>query len=59
MANKTDRDKADNARLTEAYRYLGYYYLVKNDKAMADGYWKKVLEIDPENETAKQALGIK
>ncbi|MBF1577329.1 MAG: hypothetical protein HXO17_11215, partial [Prevotella shahii] len=45
--------------LTEAYRYLGYYYLVKNDKAMADGYWKKVLEIDPENETAKQALGIK
>ena len=59
LANKTDRDKADNARLTEAYRYLGYYYLVKNDKAMADGYWKKVLEIDPENETAKQALGIK
>ena len=59
LANKTDRDKADNARLTEAYRYLGYYYLVKNDKAMADGYWKKVLEIDPENETAKQALGVK
>ena len=59
LASKTDRDKADNARLTEAYRYLGYYYLVKNDKATADGYWKKVLEIDPENETAKQALGVK
>ena len=59
LGSKADRDKADNARLTEAYRYLGYYYLVKNDKATADGYWKKVLEIDPENETAKQALGIK
>ena len=59
LASKTDRDKADNARLTEAYRYLGYYFLVKNDKATADGYWKKVLEIDPDNETAKQALGIK
>lgn len=47
----------DNERLVEAYRYLGYYYLLKNDKSTADGYWNKVLEIDPENETAKQALG--
>ena len=58
LADKSDRDRADNARLSEAYRYLGYYYLVKDDKATADGYWNKVLEIDPNNATAKQALGI-
>lgn len=58
LADKSDRDRADNARLSEAYRYLGYYYLLKNDKATADGYWNKVLEIDPNNATAKQALGI-
>ena len=58
LGDKSDRDRADNARLSEAYRYLGYYYLVKDDKATADGYWNKVLEIDPNNATAKQALGI-
>ena len=58
LADKSDRDRADNARLSEAYRYLGYYYLVKDDKATADGYWNKVLEIDPNNATAKQALGL-
>lgn len=58
LASKSDRDRADNARLSEAYRYLGYYYLLKDDKATADGYWNKVLEIDPNNATAKQALGI-
>ena len=58
LAGKSDRDRADNARLSEAYRYLGYYYLLKDDKVTADGYWNKVLEIDPNNATAKQALGI-
>lgn len=58
LGDKSDRDRADNARLSEAYRYLGYYYLLKDDKATADGYWNKVLEIDPNNATAKQALGI-
>lgn len=58
LSANTNRDNTDNIRLVEAYRYLGYYYLVKNDKVNADIYWKKVLEIDPENETAKQALSI-
>ena len=58
LAANTNRDNTDNIRLVESYRYLGYYYLVKNDKANADIYWNKVLEIDPENETAKQALSI-
>lgn len=59
LGSKTDRDAADTARLLESYRYLGYYYLVNDNKATADIYWKKILEIDPNNETAKQALSIK
>lgn len=55
---KAQKDEADKARLVESYRYLGYYYLVKNDKSTADTYWKKVLEIEPDNETAKKALGL-
>lgn len=59
LSQKANRDNVDNTRLIEAYRYLGYYYLLKNEKSKADGYWKKVLELDPENATAKQALGMK
>lgn len=52
----SDRDKSN---LLEAYRYLGYYYTLAKDETKAAGYWNKVLEIDPENATAKAALGIK
>lgn len=55
---KAEKDQADKARLVESYRYLGYYTLLQNDKAGADIYWNKILEIDPENEIAKQALGM-
>ena len=55
---KSAPEDSDKARLGEAYRYLGYYYLLQNDKEKADSYWKLVLEIDPNNETAKQALGV-
>ena len=58
LSANTNRDNVDNTRLIEAYRYLGYYYLLNEQKATADGYWNKVLELDPENETAKQALGM-
>ena len=57
ITSKTEKGDRDNERLVEAYRYLGYYYLLKNDKATANSYWNKVLEIDPNNESAKQALG--
>ncbi len=51
---KTDADKA---RLTEAYTYLGiYYYKIKNDSASAKPYFEKLIQIDPENPTAKQVL---
>ena len=53
------KSEADKVTLVEAYSYLGYYYYLKNDKATSDSYWKKILEIDPENATAKAALGMK
>ncbi len=59
IAPKATKEKADNARLLEAYRYLGaYYWLVLNDKEQGDVFFTKILEIDPENEQAKQALGV-
>ncbi len=42
--------------LIEPYSYLGYYYFQKGDHSNANVYWKKILEIDPSNETARQAL---
>lgn len=59
ISAKTEKDNADNARLVECYRYLGYYNYLKKDNATANSYWHKILNIDPNNETAKQALGIK
>ena len=50
----------DNARdvkpLIECYRYLGYYYYLKNDVLTSKQYWNNILELDPKNETAINAL---
>ena len=54
---REEKTAADNARLVESYRYLGYYYLLQNDKDTFTSYMNKILEIDPENEMAKNALG--
>lgn len=59
IEQRAEKDAADKARLVECYRYLGYYNLLKDDKATADTFWNKILEIDPENPIAKQALSIK
>lgn len=55
---KPEKDDTDYTRLIESYRYLGYYYLLKDDKTNSDIYWNKILEIDPENAMAKQALSL-
>lgn len=42
-----------------AYSYLAYYYQTSvKDEAKAKSYWEKLLQVDPDNQTAKQALGI-
>lgn len=53
---KAEKDKSDRARLIECYRYLGYYYLLNNDKEASKGFWAKIVELDPANQMAKQAL---
>lgn len=62
LANATDRDNSDNQRLIEAYRYLGSYYYLNKDNAMSIASFKKILEIAPDDEAAKnalEALGVK
>ena len=62
LANATNRDNSDNQRLIEAYRYLGSYYYLNNDKANSISSFKKILEIVPDDEAAKnalEALGVK
>ena len=59
LGAKADRDKTDHVRLVEAYRYLISYYLItKNDTNTAKEFARKLQEIDPENDTAKQVLGL-
>jgi tetratricopeptide (TPR) repeat protein len=57
--------------LIEGYRYLGYFYYLQYDAAKeikdvnavsqaktdALKYWQKVLEIEPDNDIARQAIG--
>lgn len=51
------KDKTDKTRLMEACQYLGiYYFKIKNDNATAKPYFDKIIELDPENELAKQVL---
>ena len=42
--------------LSECYLYLGYYYYLKQDTDSSRLYWNKLLEIDPANKTASEAL---
>lgn len=52
--------KASKSILIECESYLGYYYFQKEDYEQSKVYWNKILELDPENAVAKQALeGLK
>ncbi|MCR6640300.1 MAG: tetratricopeptide repeat protein [Sporocytophaga sp.] len=56
----TKEDVQKNKKeITDSYAYLAYYYSVNKDKTKSNEYWTKVLELDPENKLAKQALGKK
>ncbi|MCH3970685.1 MAG: tetratricopeptide repeat protein [Prevotella sp.] len=59
VESHTTKGSNDDAYLKAAYYYLGAYYYTKGNKADGNIYWKKLLDIDPENTTAKEALGIK
>ena len=55
---KPTKDETDNERLIESYRYMGYYFLLKKDKANSVMYWNKILEIDRDNFLAIVEPGV-
>lgn len=57
IEEKGVKNDADKARITEAYTYMGIYlYKIKSEAAAAKPYFEKLIQIDPENATAKQVL---
>lgn len=42
--------------ISEVYSYLGFFYYVKDDVSTSVDFWKKLLEIDPENAKAQEAI---
>lgn len=61
FAELAEKDPAGNFKsyLKVVYGYLAYYYQTAvKDEAKAKVYWEKLLSVDPDNATAKQALGM-
>ena len=55
---RAQKDATERARIIESYRYMiAYNFIVKEDKEQAKMYAEKLIQIDPENEIAKQVLG--
>jgi tetratricopeptide (TPR) repeat protein len=54
LEQKTDKEKY-KADMIEGYRYMGYYTMNEAKNASLN-YWQKVLDLDPENDVAKQAI---
>lgn len=46
----------DISKLTDAFNQVGYYYILKEDYPKAIEYFKQGLEVNPNDETAKQML---
>ena len=52
--------KAQKSLIIECMSYLGYYYFLKEEYDTSKEYWNSILQLDPSNVTARQALeGIK
>lgn len=53
-----DRDKGQDSRLIQVLKYIASYnYFKLNRPAIAKTLWKRILQIDPNDETAQKALG--
>lgn len=71
LEQKNDKTKYKND-LVESYKYFGYYYYLQFESAKTNKdteniekmkqnsskYWQSVIELDPENTVAKQALDL-
>lgn len=59
IGDKAEKSRADIARLKESYLYLiSYQARVADDMDAAKAVATKLIEIDPENEVAKQVMNI-
>ncbi len=47
---------ARNKDIITCYNYFASFYLLLDDSKTSGEYWKKILEIDPNNQAAKQTL---
>jgi tetratricopeptide (TPR) repeat protein len=56
---KADRAAGENTTLAEAYNYLTVYYIQNDQVSKAKEYAAKLQSLQPDNETAKQVLGLK
>ena len=57
IAPRDNKDATERARIIESYRYMiAYYFIVQDDKETAKNYAQKLIDIDPENDIAKQVL---
>ena len=60
LEEKAELSSSEKAMLKQAYLYmLVYDYNVKKNTAGAKVWAKKLLVVDPENETAKQVAALK
>jgi tetratricopeptide (TPR) repeat protein len=56
LADSANADKYKSG-LVESYKYLGgYYYLIDKKPEESKNYWKKVLELAPDDKQAKQVM---
>lgn len=59
LESKSGRDTRENSYLITAYQNTGLiYWDTKQDLETATPYFEKLIKLDPENQFAKQALGL-
>ena len=59
LAEKDPDPSKFKSYLRLAYSYLAFYsQTTLNDQAKAKEYWEKLLKVDPDNASAKEALGL-
>lgn len=56
---KADKTAAENNKLATAYQYLAVHYIQNDKLADAKAYAEKLLQIRPDDETAKQIINLK
>ncbi|MBS1763415.1 MAG: tetratricopeptide repeat protein [Bacteroidetes bacterium] len=56
LADSANLDKYKSG-LIESYKYLGgYYYLIDKNTELSKSYWRKVLDLAPDDKQAKQVM---